>query len=171
MINPLAIPRDRPVFSDPTPEDLRELAANIRQPDADELRLSHAIDPLRAATLAVRVSDHTVAARLDGRLVALFGVRADCLADRTALVWALGTREIDRRPAPFLRWSPRALLAVADCMPEARTFHNAVWEGHRHALRWLAWLGADFGTPYAAGPSSATFLPFTIERTALCAHQ
>ena len=177
MISSRTLPKDRPAFAPPDGEDLLELASNLRSADRAELYIATlGLSAIRAIELAVRSSDHTLAARLDGRLVAVFGIRADSLLDRTAIVWALGTREIDRLPRPFIRWSPRALRVLSSALPWADRLTNSVWSLNTPARRWLAWLGAGFGTPYAAAPvppfqsAETTFIPFTIERSELCAH-
>lgn len=175
MISPAKIPRDRPSFAAPDRDDILELAANLRPSDRAELHIATlGLHPGRAIERSVAASDAAIAARLGGRLVAVFGVRADSLLDRTAIVWALATRELDRNPRPFIRWSPRALAVIAGALPWACTLHNAVWALNTPAIRWLGWLGAAFGTPYAAAPShpfqasETTFVPFSIERADLC---
>lgn len=164
----------RPAFTIATPADALELADNLRPPDALELALSTAgLHPRQACLHCLACSDATFAARIDGRLVCLFGASALSLLNRSATLWLVGTREVETSYRTFARWSRRGLAMAAQTVPWAVTFHNAVHAEHRTAVRWLAWLGASFGPSFTAPPldpsaQPALFLPFTIERSALC---
>ena len=163
-----------PTFHPPTPADIDAVAANIRPADAEELRLGCWGLPTRPALAAcIDVSDLSIAARLSGSAAAIFGIRADSILDRTAIIWMIGTRTLDTCPRTLARASRPCLATLAATLPWAETFRNAVPSSHTATLRWLAWLGAYFSTPVLVpDPDCPTrhvpFTPFNIERSTLC---
>ena len=168
-------PRARlPIFTAATPDDIDELASNLRPADAIELTIASGLTPAEGILQSVRCSDCSFAARLRpcAPLHCIFGIRAASLLDRSAYVWMLGTRAIDADPIAFARHSRRGLALAAQSLPWAEIFTNIVHEQHHAAIRWLAWLSATFHPavriPQPDG-SAAPFLPFTIERSAICA--
>ena len=167
-------PRDRlPIFTAATPDDIDELASNLRPADAIELTIASGLAPRLAVIQSCRCSDSAIAARLSpgAPLHCIFGARAASLLDRSAYIWMIGTAECDTRWIPFARNSRRGLALAAQSVPWAEIFTNIVHEQHHTAVRWLAFLGARFHPPVAIPQpdgSAARFLPFTIYRSAIC---
>lgn len=167
-------PRRRlPIFTAATPDDIDELASNLRPADALELTLATGLPPREAVIQSFRCSSSSVAARLaPGQpLACVFGTRAASLLDRSAYVWMIGAAECDARWFTFARHSRRGLALAAQSVPWAEIFTNIVHEQHHTAVRWLAFLGARFHPPVAIPQpdgSAARFLPFTIYRSAIC---
>jgi hypothetical protein len=159
----------KPIFTDPTPDDVAELAARIRPADAQEIALTApGFTPSQAVALSVRLSDVSIAGRIEGDLIAIGGIRAESLIQQTATVWLLATDYADRHPRQFARWSRPALRTISDALPWAEHLHNHVWADHHQAVRWLSFLGASFSSA-VNGPTGAAFFPFTIERSLICA--
>lgn len=160
--------RPAPTFTPPTLCDLIELADHIRPADAAELAAGFGMPPFESAAMSLRLSDSAFSARVNGRLLAVYGIRADSILDGTAVIWALGTRAAQEEWRTFARWSAPCLERLADTLPWAATLHNAVHAQNEASIRWLGWLGASFGNPFYAKPEGlppAAFIPFSIERS------
>jgi len=159
-----------PTFHTATPADIAAIAADIRPSDAEELRIGcWGLPPLTALANSVAISDHTIAAHLDATPVAIFGIRAHSLIDRTAIIWMIGTRTLDTTPRILARASRPCLRSLMATLPWAETFHNAFPTSHTHVRQWLAWLGAWFSTPILVTDpehpeTTIPFTPFTIGR-------
>lgn len=162
----------KPIFTPPTEQDLLDLAADIRPEDAAEIDAATGLPPYEAVRLSVSASDAAYAVRLDGRLIAIFGIYAESIIEETAIIWALGTRQVIPNWRTFARWSRPGLLSLADEMPWVTTLQNCVHAPHATAIRWLGWLGADFGEPFQTEHpltrQPQTFIPFSLKRSALC---
>ena len=159
----------KPTFHTCTPADIAAVAADIRPADAEELRLGcWGLEPHAALTASCDISDTTIAAHLEGA-VAIFGVRALSIIDRTAIIWMIGTRALDRAPLILARASRPCLKALQDALPWATTFSNAFPSSHTRVRHWLDWLGAWFSSPIlVTDPDKPTrqvpYTPFTLER-------
>jgi hypothetical protein len=172
-----------PTFKTPTPEDLDAIAADIRPADAEELRIGcWGLPPRQALAASLACSDFSIVALAltpapsgtSTTHAAIFGIRADSILDRSAIIWMIGTRALDRLPRALARSSRPCLSTLAATLPWAETFRNAVPSSHETTLRWLSWLGAYFShsirVPDPDRPHTyIPFTPFTIERSAICA--
>lgn len=156
--------RNPVTFLPATPADAAELAANIRPADAREMFLHSGMGPADGVAFSCWSSDVVLAARVGGRLFALFGgLRASLLSD-TGTIWALGTAAIDASPRDFIAHSREGLRQVMDAMPEIKGWENWVIADNLASRRWLTWLGAWWSREQVATPSGAVFLHFRIER-------
>lgn len=103
---------------------------------------------------AMRNSSH-VWIGLEGpnRIVAAFGLIAATTLSDSAYLWLFTTEHMTPCYA-FVRQSKRLIAEMLELYPTI-VGHGSV--GAERSLRWLRWLGAEFGEPQ--GP----FLPFTIK--------
>ena len=106
-------------------------------------------------------------ARMDGLPCAAFGAAPDSPMADSAVIWMLSTRECERFPVAFGRWSLRGFAAVRAAMPGVGTFWNWVQEsgGSAATLAWLSWLGAWFSTgeKFKSPWTGETFVRFGID--------
>lgn len=144
-----------------TLEDVRELAAAIREADRDEIWRSSASEPEEALTRALRLSDVVWTGRYDGDLVCMFGVSPVSIVTGVGSPWMLGTDLVERYARPFLR----ANKAYLDQMlGRYQVLENYVDTENEAAIRWLEWLGFEMSTPEAHGPFGHLFHKFEMRR-------
>ncbi len=152
-------------FERAAPADAEELAADLRDADAEEMRLHLGFGPAEGVALSCFASDACFAGRCGGRLFALFGVSRDSVLADTGTVWALGTRSIDASPRDFLRGSPAGLRLAMDALPDVESFGNWVLVRNGASVRWLRWLGACFHPETLRTPFGGRFCRFTLGRS------
>jgi hypothetical protein len=156
-----------PEFSTPTTQDALDLLANMRQADIDELAvIAPGVTPLACIISSIRTSDDSCAMRLDGKLMCIFGIRAQSLTERTATIWALGTRLMDTEKRIVAIWSRHLAAHLAATLPWAEKFQNATTRHNVHCVNWLLWMGAQFHEPIELDDGNA-ILPFTISKEAI----
>ena len=103
-----------------------------------------------ALRLAVGLSALAVAVRLEGRIIALFGVAADAAGH--GVVWLAGHDELER-PELAVALGRISRRFVACWLREFKRLHNVVDPANKGSQRWLEWLGftIDRDSP-ARGP-------------------
>lgn len=89
----------------------------------------------------------------DFKIIALWGLIPPTLMSEIAYLWLFTTKEFTEYTFTFVRQSQRVVAAMLEEYPTI-VGHGVV--GHDRSLRWLRWLGAEFGEP------QGKFLPFTI---------
>jgi hypothetical protein len=78
------------------------------------------------------------AARIEGDLVALWGVVAESLLEHKAYVWMLGTPAIEHHGLAFARHSVRI---INDLHKRFSLVEVHVIPSFRQSIRWIKWLG------------------------------
>lgn len=58
------------------------------------------------------------------------------------MVWMLCTKAVEEKPIGFLRETRRLLK---EALKEVGYLENYVWTGNELHIKWLEWLGAEFG--------------------------
>ena len=89
----------------------------------------------------------------DGKLVCIWGLIPPTLLSDTAYLWLYTTEAIKGHEFLFVRHSQIAVKAMLKLYP---TITGITKIGNEQTLRWLKWLGAEFGEP------NGLILPFTI---------
>jgi len=138
--------RTKAVFSPPTPQDAAELAASMRPADRIEAALMNAMNPLDAVRMSVACSDVAFAARVEGRLMGIFGALRGSLLDADATIWLLCTEEPARHPRDFIANCREGFRLLAAALPDVELFTNFVHAANGSAVKWLEWSGAWFET-------------------------
>ena len=90
----------------------------------------------------------------EGGIVAVWGLIPPTLLSDRAYLWLQTTKHFTQHTFVFIRHSQRA---VQEILREYPTIIGHGHVGHTRSLRWLRWLGAQFGEP------QGQFIPFTIE--------
>lgn len=75
-------------------------------------------------------------------ILACWGVQAPSLLADRAYLWLWTTENLDRHVFVFIRHSQRA---VADMLTEFTALYGVTVADNARAIRWLEWLGAEFG--------------------------
>ena len=94
-------------------------------------------------------------ASLNGETLAVWGLIPPTLLSTSAWVWLLTTRIAAEHKFLVVRYSQRW---VEDALRLYDRLEGVVMVGNDSAVRWLRWLGAEFGEPIGRG------MPFVIRR-------
>lgn len=92
---------------------------------------------------------------VDGLIVCVYGIVSPSLLSDRAYLWMLTTDEVDEHRFLFIRHSQRVVESVLE---KYSYIIGDTSIGDKKSLRWLKWLGAEFGFPQEGT------LPFTITR-------
>lgn len=154
----------RPVLETraPTPEDLAQLALNLREQDRAELVAAGWDDFRTALEESVRFSKWTLVAVVDGEPACVFGcAEYGSLLAPDGVPWFLGTDAVTRHRRVLQRQAPRYIGAMLQDYP--RLF-NAVHADNTVAVRWLRRLGFTLHPATPAPPTGAPFHVFEMNR-------
>lgn len=136
-------------------EHVKYVADNIRQADKDELYSASGKFPLHALLHGYMHSDYLKSGCVNGIPICIFGTVP--VLEHTALVWMVGTDEIERVSTRFLRESRR----YADEMQDK---YNLLWNyvDARNTVhhRWLRWLGFKLIRKIKHGVHDSDFYEF-----------
>lgn len=142
-------------------EDVPAILPLVRQADIDEITEALGIPMEEALLDAVTDSLNAKKIVVNGQVVAVFGDAIHNILGSIGIPWLISTVHVERNALAFLKV----------CKPEVQgmlTRHhhliNYVDARNTAAIRWLKWLGFEFGpaTPY--GPKGFPFYPFTLNR-------
>lgn len=143
----------------PATEDLlRAMAPHIRAADRREGEALGFADPLDGLLLSFRSAEWAwVAVTPSEQPIAAWGARQTSILGNVWRPWMISTPLVERYRRDFLRESRRQ---VNEMMAFASVLRNVVDARYLGAVRWLGWLGAEFGEPVEIG--GAPFLPFEL---------
>ena len=139
-----------------TIEDIRYLAANLRE--ADRLEMHHyGADPLSGLLQSFELSEVCYAAFLGDELVCVYGV---CPGVGVAVPWMMGTPSMSKVRRETLTWATAVKAELSDKYP---LLMNYVWSGNKTHIRWIKWLGFSF-TGEKLTLNGEEFLQFTSRK-------
>lgn len=126
--------------------DIEHVAAHLRDADRDECR-AVGRDGDRAVQRAAAAAFETMAGRINGVPICLFGIGLPSLFGSVARPWMLGTDDVVDNPVVFVRHSKKV---VAGWLVEYPFLENWVDERNHVSIAWLRWLGftIDPAAPY-----------------------
>jgi hypothetical protein len=146
--------------------DAAELAETMRAADAAEVLASGGYRPLEAALVSLawtrRHGGEAYAARIDGQVVALFGVARPSLLSTRAFPWLLTGEGVNRHPIILWRESQ---AVVADWLERFGELEQQVDARYVQALRWARRLGFEVAEPAPFGQDGRPFCKITLRRT------
>jgi len=125
--------------------DIYDIEANMRPADLLEVKTAFGDDrkPSEVLQDGFKYSDLCWSGVVDGRAAAMFGVvPLEHKYKNAGSIWLLGTTELDKCVPYFIRHSKDWLSRLT------KTYDivgNAVHSENTLHLRWLDWLGFDFG--------------------------
>lgn len=142
-----------------TDEAVKYVAENMRLDDVAEVWALSRLSPQVALDTSVAITPYSLAAYVDGRPAAVFGVYERLLGN-VGVPWLLGTddvlkgaRVLLQHTKPFLK---HQLLSY-------RRLENEVHAENRLAVRYLRWAGFTLSEPYVTS-TGATAIRFWMER-------
>lgn len=114
------------------------------------------LTPIEQETMqrAMMNSSHVWLGDDNGKIIAIYGLMPPTLMSDVAYLWLFTTKHFTSHTFIFIRHSQRVVREMLEQYPTI-VGHGIV--GHSKSLRWLRWLGAEFGEPVGK------FLPFEIK--------
>lgn len=133
----------------------------MRAQDVAELKAAGIPNLVDAVAEGVRTSDWSVAARVDGKLACIFGIRGYTLLGDIGVPWMLGTEELVHHHRALVRLTPRYIGAMLQAYPRLM---NAVHDRNTVSKGWLRALGFTIGPPLPVGADGERFCVFEMKR-------
>lgn len=146
----------------PATEEHADVIGNDPRPaDMDEVWASHRMTVRKALEHGLKVG-RSYAVLMDDDPVLIFGAVPFSILGGIGVVWALGSRAMERRDVQreFLRYSRDVLEVVRGWFPTM--LYNFVDVRNAGAIRWLRWMGFTIAEPQAIGANGELFHPFFI---------
>lgn len=141
---------------------IHAIASGMRAADVEEVRASLGLNPQEALEFSLSSSTMAWTGTVDGEPVCMFGVsRRSMLDGSVGTPWLLGTDAIERHQAAFLRRNKGIVKEMLAAYPVLRNWVDA---RNTLSIRWLKWLGFEFGSPVPYGPHGIAFYPFETRR-------
>lgn len=128
----------------------------MRQEDQDEIWHLARLTPLEALEKGMRDCPYNRVVLLDGKVVCIFGMGGE--KGGVGVPWMLASPLLTKIRKPFLRECHKYL----EEMSEGHThLFNVAWTKNTEHIRWLKWLGFNFGTPEPLGPDGEYYIRFS----------
>lgn len=142
-------------------DDIAQILPIVRQADIDEITEALGIPMEQALHDAITGSLNAKQIVVDGKVVAVFGDAVHSILGSIGVPWLISTVYVEQHARAFLKV----------CKPEVHgmlTRHqhlvNYVDARNTSAIRWLKWLGFDFGPAVPYGARRFLFHSFTLNR-------
>lgn len=142
-------------------DDLAEIAAAVRPADIAELTEALGIPIEQALHEAITGSLRAKKIVVGGEVVAVFGDAVHSILGSIGVPWLISTVHVEHHAKAFLKVCKPE---VADMLTRHRTLINYVDDRNTVAIRWLQWLGFEFGDAVPYGPHGFPFRPFSMNR-------
>lgn len=139
-------------FYHPEEWEAEELAANLRDQDAEEMRALGITNPAANIAWGIRNSEMCWAARANGKLACIFG----CVGD---VVWMLGTPVVVDHRRNLVVQAP---VYIKQMLRIRGRLHNMVHAKNTNAVRWLKRSGFKLGEAFPMGPNGEPFYFFEM---------
>lgn len=138
----------------------KAIAENIRDADRIELWASSRSEPLDAMLRGMERTASAFTAIYDGQVAAMFGASPYSIMGNKGAAWMIGSKVLELQGAQkdLLRLSVPVLEYMLDQFPGL--LYNFVDQRNDKAIRWLKWLGFQFGEAIPYGVDGLPFLPF-----------
>jgi hypothetical protein len=121
-----------------SPAHVGVIANNMRAADILECTaMGHT--PKQALRSGLRTAAEAWTVKVDGRPIAMFGLRVTSALGGTGIPWLLGTDEVYRHPREMIRWGEAILGRWLESYPD---LYNYVSVGNAPAIRMLKRWGA-----------------------------
>ncbi len=144
-----------------TDDHAQALAEDPRPADVAEFLAVSGSDPLSVMQAGLRASVEPLTGLYDGKPVCMFGAAPWSILGGVGAAWMVGSRQLDRPSVQrdLLRLSPPVVDYLQDQFPAL--LYNFVDQRNTAAIRWLRWLGFEFGAePIPYGVEGRPFLFF-----------
>lgn len=139
--------------------DLVELEENIRDIDKLECEVILGLSVKKALQLSTAMSYETLTGRVNGDLVAVFGIASVNILTTEATPWLLATNNIDKYIFAFTRNNKKI---IAKWKKRHSIMRNYIHVDNKITIRWLRWLGFDIQPPKPYGVKGELFHQFEL---------
>jgi hypothetical protein len=140
------------------PGDAEELFKNLRPADRDEL-MAMSGEVYFSIKWSIMSSRYSWAFEVDGELACLLGIVEGSLISRFGIPWMLGTTVLDKNVGVLIRHSRKYYEEVKGKYPHLVNFVDA---RNTKSIRWLKWLGFEFGEARDMGVANVPFYRFEL---------
>lgn len=137
------------------------IAAIVRQADKDELCEALGLDLPHALRLAFGGSMKASKIVVGDKIVAVFGDACHDIQQSIGVPWLISTIHVEKRAKGFLKVCKPE---VDEMLTRHDTLINYVDQRNTQAIRWLKWLGFQFGDVVPYGPKGFPFFQFQLKR-------
>jgi hypothetical protein len=128
----------------------------MRQEDKNEIWHLARVTPMEALQRAMESCRYNRAVLLDGKVVCIFGVGGE--KGGVGVPWMLASDLLKKIRKPFLRECSSYLEEMSEGYSH---LFNVAWTKNTEHIRWLKWMGFNFGTPEPMGPDGEYFISFS----------
>jgi hypothetical protein len=139
-------------------EHAESIAANCRQADVDEFA-ALGTTPYMAMEYGLLNPGIVCTGLADGVPVCMFGVSDASIIGRVGRPWMVGTTELEKHQKAFLRRNKHMVKLWLDLYS---VLYNYVDVRNTQAIKWLLWLGFEFGEAEKIGPLNMPFYRFEL---------
>ena len=143
------------------PEDIPAILRDVRQADIDEIVEGLGVSLERELLSGINDSLNARKIVVDGHIVAVFGDAVHSLLGSVGVPWLISTNHVERHARAFLKVCKPEVQGM---LTRHRHLINYVDARNTSAIRWLKWLGFDFGEAVPYGPKRLPFFCFRMER-------
>lgn len=147
------------VYTVPTPEDMKELAANLRDEDRREIIGAIGGNIEKACLRSLKLSECAYICKRDGVPMAAFGVVRDNPFENVGQIWMLATKETAKHKIYTGKWTLKGIRAF---MKDWDYLYNFVDKGNDDTIKWLKWMGAKIYPPRPYGLYGNLYHKFTF---------
>ena len=131
------------------------MSVTMRQEDKDEIWHLSRSSPGDALRVAMEACDYTRVVLLDGKVVCMFGIGGE--KGEVGVPWMLASDLLKKIRKTFVRECREFLKEMSK---DYTLLFNAAWTKNEEHIKWLKWLGFDFGIPEPMGPDGEYFIKF-----------
>jgi hypothetical protein len=142
-----------------TQEDLKEVIANIREADKEEIESASGLSYEKTLERILDTCDDCWAGFADGDLIAIFGVHVKSSLSGYGIPWMISTKKIEKHGKLFLRYCRPVFERMCVNMD---VLVNYVHDRNDVAKMWLKWLGFDIKPAKPYGAKQELFCRFEL---------
>jgi hypothetical protein len=142
-----------------TQEDLKEVIANIREADKEEIESASGLSYEKTLERILDTCDDCWAGFADGDLIAIFGVHVKSSLSGYGIPWMISTKKIEKHGKLFLRYCRPVFKRM--CV-NINYLCNYVHDRNDVAKAWLDWLGFELKEPRPYGSKGELFRKFVM---------
>ncbi len=142
-------------------KDVFELADNLRMDDITEVWRSHHKTPQEALFDSFTGSAVCMTIECNEKPIAMFGVVPHSVMPNVATIWLLASPELEKVQRAFLKHSRYFIDTMLGYYP---LLINYIDVQNTVSLKWIKWLGAEFGPIVPYGVEGCSFQYFQFKR-------
>lgn len=119
--------------------DIEYISRNLRKEDIVELETTHG--DVKNGLMACYESKLCMTYEIDEKPIFIFGLEPSGIITDSACVFLVGTKDIEKYPKEFLKFTKRA---IKEALKDYSILYNFVDFRYNKSIRWLEKIGAKF---------------------------